>query len=77
MPSTIFNSFVIYLNEEKGFSGHTVKSYKNDISKFLSFLKKKNINLKKASKVDIRDFLASQYDESFSKKTIARRLASI
>ena len=77
MSNTIFNSFVIYLNEEKGFSGHTVKSYKNDISKFLSFLKKKNINLKKASKVEIRDFLASQYDESLSKKTIARRLASI
>lgn len=77
MYSTIFNSFVIYLNEERGFSVYTVKSYKNDINKFLSFLLEEKIELKTVSKVQIRDFLATQYDKGLSKKTIARRLASI
>ena len=77
MSRSIFNSFIIYLNEEKGFSDHTIKSYKNDINKFSVFLIQEKIELKKTSKVQIRDFLASQYDKGLSKKTIARRLASI
>ena len=77
MSRSIFNSFITYLNEEKGFSDHTIKSYKNDINKFSAFLFEEKIELKKTSKVQIRDFLASQYDKGLSKKTIARRLASI
>ena len=77
MPSSIFDSFIIYLNQEKGFSEHTIKSYKNDINKFSAFLFHEKIELKKVSKAQVRDFLASQYDKGLSKKTIARRLASI
>ena len=77
MPNAIFNSFIIYLKEEKGFSEHTVKSYKNDINNFLIYLSKSNMELKKVTKENIRDFLANQYDAGLSKKTIARRLASI
>ena len=77
MPSSIFDSFIIYLNQEKGFSEHTIKSYKNDINKFSAFLFREKIELKKVSKAQVRDFLASQYDKGLSKKTIARRLASI
>ena len=77
MSKSNFDAFVIFLIEEKGFSSHTIKSYKNDINKFLSFLLKKSIDLKKVSKKEIRDFLADQYDLGLSKKTIARRLASI
>ena len=77
MSNAIFNSFIIHLKEEKGFSEHTVKSYKNDINKFLIYLSKSNMELKKVTKENIRDFLANQYDAGLSKKTIARRLASI
>ena len=77
MSKSNFDAFVIFLSEEKGFSDHTIKSYKNDINKFLSFLIEKSIDLKKVSKEEIRDFLADQYDLGLSKKTIARRLASI
>ena len=77
MSKSNFDAFFIFLSEEKGFSDHTIKSYKSDINKFLSFLIEKNIDLKKVSKKEIRDFLAYQYDLGLSKKTIARRLASI
>ena len=77
MHSTEISAFFIFLNDEKGFSNHTIKSYKNDISKFLNFLLERKIELKEVSKIEIRDFLADQYDLGLSKKTIARRLASI
>ena len=77
MHSTEISAFFIFLNDEKGFSNHTIKSYKNDINKFLNFLLERKIELKEVSKIEIRDFLADQYDLGLSKKTIARRLASI
>ena len=77
MYSIEISAFFIFLNDEKGFSDHTIKSYKNDINKFLYFLSERKIELKEVSKIEIRDFLADQYDLGLSKKTIARRLASI
>ena len=77
MYSIEISAFFIFLNDEKGFSDHTIKSYKNDINKFLNFLLERKIELKEVSKIEIRDFLADQYDLGLSKKTIARRLASI
>jgi len=71
------SAFFIFLDDEKGFSVHTIKSYKNDINKFLNFLLERKIELREVSKIEIRDFLADQYDLGLSKKTIARRLASI
>ncbi len=77
MHSTILNGFITFLTEEKGFSNHTIKNYKNDIFKFLNFLFEIEVDLLKVSKEEIRDFLATQYDMGLSKKTVARRLASI
>tara|TARA_Y100000766_G_scaffold121524_1_gene104354 strand:- start:128 stop:1021 length:894 start_codon:yes stop_codon:yes gene_type:complete len=77
MYSIEISAFFMFLNDEKGFSDHTIKSYKNDINKFLNFLLERKIELKEVSKIEIRDFLADQYDLGLSKKTIARRLASI
>ena len=77
MYSIEISAFFMFLNDEKGFSDHTIKSYKNDINKFLYFLSERKIELKEVSKIEIRDFLADQYDLGLSKKTIARRLASI
>ena len=74
---SIFVSFINYLEKEKNFSVHTIKAYRNDIEKFLLFLSVKNLKIKNISKIDIRDFLAIQYEKGFSKKTVARRLASI
>ena len=74
---SIFVSFINYLEKEKNFSVHTIKAYRNDIENFLLFLSVKNLKIKNISKIDIRDFLASQYEKGFSKKTVARRLASI
>ena len=74
---SIFISFIDYLEKEKGFSIHTIKAYRNDIEKFKLFLSMHTLNIKNVSKNEIRDFLADEFEKGLSKKTIARRLASI
>ena len=73
----IFVSFLKFLSKEKNFSLHTIKAYQYDIQKFIEFLTKKSVRVQQATKSDIRDFLSNQYDLGLTKKTVARRLASI
>tara|TARA_A100001234_G_scaffold4023_1_gene3268 strand:+ start:5343 stop:6242 length:900 start_codon:yes stop_codon:yes gene_type:complete len=76
-PFPIFNSFLEYLLKEKSFSIHTIKAYQNDIQKFIDFLTENSLAIETATKSDIRNFLSFQYDKGLTKKTVARRLASI
>ena len=73
----IFVSFLKFLSKEKNFSLHTIKAYQYDIQKFIEFLAEKSVRVQQATKSDIRDFLSNQYDLGLTKKTVARRLASI
>ena len=73
----IFVSFLKFLSKEKNFSLHTIKAYQYDIQKFIEFLTEKPVRVQQATKSDIRDFLSNQYDLGLTKKTVARRLASI
>ena len=73
----IFVSFLKFLSNEKNFSLHTIKAYQYDIQKFIEFLTEKSVRVQQATKSDIRDFLSNQYDLGLTKKTVARRLASI
>ena len=73
----IFVSFLEFLSKEKNFSLHTIKAYEYDIQKFIEFLTEKSVRVQQATKSDIRDFLSNQYDLGLTKKTVARRLASI
>ena len=71
----ILASFLKYLEKEKNYSIHTIKSYRNDIDKFLFFLSKTTTDIKDISKNEIRNFIFKQTKDS--NKTIARRLSSI
>ena len=37
----VLSDFYNYLKKEKSYSNHTIKAYKNDLSRFLVFLPKK------------------------------------
>ena len=72
-------SFMLTLEKERNFSLHTIKAYKNDLNRFNFFLNN-TLNRKKLAKInrnDIRKFLAEEYDNGYSSKTVARRLATI
>jgi len=72
-------SFIITLDKERNFSLHTIKAYKNDLNRFNSFLNQgiSRIILNKINRNDIRKFLSNEYDNNFTSKTVARRLATI
>ena len=72
-------SFMLTLEKERNFSLHTIKAYKNDLNLFNYFLNN-TLRRKKLAKInrnDIRKFLAEEYDNGYSSKTVARRLATI
>ena len=72
-------SFIITIDKERNFSLHTIKAYKNDLNRFNSFLNQgiSRIILNKINRNDIRKFLSNEYDNNFTSKTVARRLATI
>ena len=72
-------SFMLTLEKERNFSLHTIKAYKNDLNRFNYFLNN-TLSRKKLVKInrnDIRKFLAEEYNNGYSSKTVARRLATI
>lgn len=73
------DSFMLTLEKERNFSLHTIKAYKNDLNRFNYFLNN-TLSRKKLAKInrnDIRKFLAEEYNNGYSSKTVARRLATI
>jgi len=71
--------FLSYLEKERGFSNHTIKAYQTDLKRFILFLtQEENIsNFKAVTRHTIRNYLGTEFDQGFSSKTVARRLASI
>ena len=70
---------MLTLEKERNFSLHTIKAYKNDLNRFNYFLDN-TLSRKKLTKInrnDIRKFLAEEYNNGYSSKTVARRLATI
>lgn len=68
-------SFLQFLSNEKNASDHTVKNYLIDLREFTGALEKKPIS--NITYLDIRSFLAVLKNRSYSKSTIARKLACL
>ncbi|MEC8838685.1 MAG: tyrosine recombinase XerC [Candidatus Neomarinimicrobiota bacterium] len=75
----IIDSFLITLEKERNFSLHTIKAYKNDLTRFNQLLNQgtNRIKFKEINRNDIRRFLADEYENEYTSKTVARRLATI
>ena len=75
----IIDTFLITLEKERNFSLHTIKAYKNDLTRFNLFLNqgKSRNKFKEINRNDIRRFLADEYENQYTSKTVARRLATI
>ena len=70
--------FVAKLEHEKGFSEHTLRAYHKDLLQFDNFLKaEKRSSLESVNHLLLRRFLAVLRSKNYSKRTIARKLASI
>ncbi|MDJ0335677.1 tyrosine recombinase XerC [Salinibacterium sp. G-O1] len=70
-------SFVAHLATERGFSEHTVRSYRSDLGRLTAFATERGAT--EAADLDLellRDWLWSSSQEGLSRATLARRAAS-
>ncbi len=75
---TIIRAFLEYLDAERRYSPHTVKSYENDVQQFISYLSGEGVeSLRSVDKKLLRSFLGSLLDQEYSKSSIARKIASL
>ena len=74
----LINSFLIYLQHEKRYSPHTVKSYHTDLLQFEAFLHKDfEITPKEAKPTHIRSFMVSLLDHQVSENAIGRKISTL
>ena len=69
------DKFINYLKIEKNASEHTITNYKIDLKVFGLFLGEKDVSA--VDHLTLRRFLAELRSKNYSKRTIARKLASL
>ena len=72
-------SFLLYLDVEKRYSQHTVRSYKNDLDQFYSFILSNNscTNPVDISSQDIRAWVISMLDDGISAVSVHRKISCL
>jgi integrase/recombinase XerC len=72
-------SFLQYLLIEKGYSPHTVRSYKNDLDQFFAFMEKSESAVSPAdiSSHDVRAWIVSMMDNSISSTSVHRKISCL
>ncbi|TKC05744.1 integrase [Pedobacter polaris] len=74
----LINSFLIYLQHEKRYSPHTVKSYQTDLLQFETFLHNDfEIIPVNAKATHIRSFIVSLMDLNISENAIGRKISTL
>jgi integrase/recombinase XerC len=78
--------FFKYLKDEKGYSSHTERSYRVDLSQFASFLRRDRVRLQREKQGDlsieeirspaVRKYVGSLYG-NLKRSTIARKLSAV
>lgn len=59
-PRSPLEQFLIYLEFEKGFAANTILSYRRQLKKFFTFLKKKHLDYLRLGETDILDFIRQE-----------------
>ncbi|MBI3003911.1 MAG: tyrosine recombinase [Ignavibacteriales bacterium] len=74
----VVRSYLEYLEQERNFSPHTIQNYAIDLRQFLSFLQAERIDsLSTVDRATLRAFLGSKLDKGLSRKSVARKIASL
>jgi len=79
MDKTGIQSFINYLQFEKRYSPHTIRSYHDDLMQFSTYLDQQygEVILPEISSVYIRSWLAGLKDQHFTAKSINRKISSL
>jgi tyrosine recombinase XerC len=72
------NNFIVYLQAERNASRHTIRSYAEDICRFLAFLDEHGVVFPQGlDYLSLRHYLAHLQFSSYDRRTIARKLSAI
>jgi integrase/recombinase XerC len=74
------DDFNIYLDDEKRFSPHTVRSYISDIDQFIEFIQRvfpQDADIKTIDVTALRGFLGYLHSKGLNKRSVMRKLASL
>jgi integrase/recombinase XerC len=88
MPNPLLRKFLTYVEHERNFSAHTVRSYTADLVQFAGFLrggasedeigeKEVSERIRKVAPLDLRRYLADLKRADYSRATVARKLATL
>jgi len=71
--------FIQYLTDEKRFSPHTVKAYRNDMEDFFVFIEKMygKTEIQQITHVMVRSWMVSLMDEGISARSINRKISTL
>ena len=77
----IISDFLTYLEKERHYSKFTINAYGYDLYRFVEFFEEYSgtpiSDFGNVDKIAIRHFLGKEFEEGYSSKTVARRLASV
>ncbi len=74
---TFIEDFLHYLQYEKNFSPHTLRTYTQDLESFISFLEEKGLNsFKQVTSEHIRSYLVEMM-RRYKCRTVSRRLSAL
>jgi integrase/recombinase XerD len=71
------SSFLDYVQVEKGLAVNTVLAYRQDLTKFATFLARKDLNWGQAGRDEVRQFLEHLHRQNLTARAIARHLVSL
>ncbi|MFC1555196.1 site-specific tyrosine recombinase/integron integrase [candidate division KSB1 bacterium] len=75
MLSYHIEKFIVFLQKEKGCSGFTVESYRNDLNQFQKFLP--DFSISSINSHHIRNFLDYLFQKDYANTTLSRKLSSL
>jgi len=74
----LIRDYCAYLESGRGYSAHTVKGYRTDVTELFAYLEKKGLStVSELQLEDLRNFLYELTQKDLSKATMARKSASI
>ena len=75
--STLVDEFVAYLENVRGLSQHTVRAYATDLSSFVSWAEREDVDPADISHRELRSYLAYLSRARYAEKTVNRHLSAI
>ncbi|MEM0952192.1 MAG: site-specific tyrosine recombinase/integron integrase [Cyanobacteria bacterium P01_H01_bin.74] len=73
----ILSEYLLYLDQERGYSANTIAAYQRDILSFLSFLEHEKIAFAKVTRSHVTRFFSSLRQQKNATSSILRKISSI